>query len=294
MTKYEEVKNQKLYFFCNKITSETQPKHLVKCWVLIRFNRLNKIILCNNITKRKLYNLHYKRGFSIEKLSKEFDCHKNDILFLFKFFNIKKIKFRTYVKTIKKNVLYDLYINKKMGISDISNILSISSKSCSNLLKKYKIKIRNRSEWWDMLDRIQGNELRKKIYEKGIYSRGKSYEEHLDSVPEYKKYKRNIEKLSIKNIKYHNLKNFNKRGHQNNSVTLSIDHIVPIKFSFVNKISPYLVSDIINLKMINHKHNSRKNMFLTEESFRILKAWGDNNLLEYDKLDFGGFIHGRN
>ena len=47
---------------------------------------------------------------------------------------------------LNKEVLYDLYVNKKLTSKEVANILGCTSKSIRNYLKAYNIPIRSNGE----------------------------------------------------------------------------------------------------------------------------------------------------
>ena len=55
------------------------------------------------------------------------------------------------------------------------------------------------------------------------------------------------------------LKNFEKRGHQRDKGTYTIDHIISVKYGFLNNIPPEVISNLSNLQMLPHSINSSKN-----------------------------------
>ena len=103
----------------------------------------------------------------------------------------------------------------------------------------------------------QKRKISKKIIE--YYYKSCKYENYLNSLPEYKRYRKEVWKITKKNnlndIEFHE-----KRGsHKFNKDAFHLDHIFPISQGFFYKISPELIGDIKNLKFIPWRENISKN-----------------------------------
>lgn len=79
----------------------------------------------------------------------------------------------------------------------------------------------------------------------------------LDELTEFELYTRNVW-LETNKQPLRELKNFNKRGHQRVSGTYAIDHIISIKYGFINNICYTIIGNIDNLQMLTHTENSSK------------------------------------
>lgn len=85
---------------------------------------------------------------------------------------------------------------------------------------------------------------------------------------EFKKYRYEVHKHSLINGK--GLPNFNNRSYN----TYNLDHIVPIKYGFDNKIPIELMSSRQNIRVILWSDNRAKWHNLTKDALILLKKWG--------------------
>jgi 5-methylcytosine-specific restriction endonuclease McrA len=253
--------------------SEKQPTDFLKSyWFNKWYEHYCDIIKRNKLSKDGFLNWQ-KNGTSKEKISILLGCSRKDVNFLMSLFSVKVNSFNTKSKHITKKELYNLYIIKKVPTTEISSLYHISFCTIVSLLKKYNIPIRNTKEWWLVFDEPKKYKISKKIFEHGVYSNGKKYEDHVKDRDEYKHYRRKTEKKSLKNAIIFNLNDINKRGHQSTFNSMCIDHIIPIKFGYINNISPDKMSNISNLVMTSHTKNSKKNSRITKSSIKLYKNW---------------------
>lgn len=73
------------------------------------------------------------------------------------------------------------------------------------------------------------------------------------------------------------LENSEKRGNsgfERGSGYYHLDHIVPIRKGFLMGIPPFLIASMDNLRFIPSEDNIKKNVKLTDESYKVLKQWG--------------------
>jgi len=264
--------------------SEKQPTDFLKnYWFNKWYDHYCNLIKRNKLNKDDFLNWQ-KNGISKEKISYLLKCSRKDVNFLISLFSVKVDSFNTKSKHITKKELYNLYIIKKVPTTEISNLYKISFCTIIALLKKYNIPIRNTKEWWLVFDELKKYKISKKIFEHGLYSNGKKYEDHIKNRDEYKHYRRKIEKKSLKNAIMFDLNDINKRGHQSIFNSMCIDHVIPIKFGYINNISPDKMSDISNLIMISHTKNSKKNSKITKSSIKLYKWWVKSGFLNKTEM----------
>ncbi len=86
-----------------------------------------------------------------------------------------------------------------------------------------------------------------------------TYEEYLDGLSEYKKYRRKVRQVTNKQP-IHTLENYDKpRGKCGKRGAYQLDHILPIKLGFEWGIKPEQIGDINNLRFVPWEVNSKKN-----------------------------------
>ncbi len=91
---------------------------------------------------------------------------------------------------------------------------------------------------------------------------GMIYEEYIKSLPDFKKYEKEVLKFTRKQS-LNLLENIKNRG----QYTYHLDHMFTISEGFRNSILPYIIGNIINLEMLTWKENQKKHSkcSLTEE-----------------------------
>ena len=89
--------------------------------------------------------------------------------------------------------------------------------------------------------------------------------EEYKKLCDYKTYRRKVLNISRKQP-LQTLENWQNRGKN----TFHLDHIVSIKYGFVNNLPEDLVGGIQNLRFIPAKENIKKNEYLEKESFEML------------------------
>lgn len=86
-----------------------------------------------------------------------------------------------------------------------------------------------------------------------------TYDEYLNELDEYKKYKMQVRKVTGKQP-IHTLENYDKpRGKNGVNGAYQLDHILPVKLGFEWNISPDQIGDISNLRFIPWRENAIKN-----------------------------------
>lgn len=87
---------------------------------------------------------------------------------------------------------------------------------------------------------------------------GKSYDEYLEQLPDFIRYKKEVHKFTRKQPSYL-LNNFNKRGLSGVHGSYHLDHKFTMYQGFKDNVCPYIVGNIINLEMLPYKDNISKN-----------------------------------
>lgn len=107
---------------------------------------------------------------------------------------------------------------------------------------------------------------------------GITYEEYLNSIDEYSRYKKIVSKITSEQPIYL-LENFNKRGLAGNSDAYHLDHIYSIKKGFEHNIDPEVIGHISNLRFIPWKQNILKKDKDTQESWDVFQYFIENGLI---------------
>ena len=101
--------------------------------------------------------------------------------------------------------------------------------------------------------------IRKILKERNI-----TYDEYLNSIPEWKRYYNEVQRITHKQP-IQLLENYEKRGRaQTGSDVYHLDHIISIKYGFDNNIDPNIIGDISNLRMIPWLENLKKSSKLLD------------------------------
>jgi hypothetical protein len=98
--------------------------------------------------------------------------------------------------------------------------------------------------------------ITKEQRQKGIAKRNgfTSYQEYLESLPEWKKYRNEVDRLT-KQQPLNELENYNKRGPNGKDGAYTLDHIISIAMGFKKNIDPIIIGSINNLRMIPWRDN---------------------------------------
>ena len=98
-------------------------------------------------TKEQLKDLYLKQKLSLSQIGKKFNCDSTNILYWLKKFDIPRRPAYLRKVDIPKDILYDLYMNKRLSSLQIANQLkSVSDRTIRKKLKKFGIKTRSISE----------------------------------------------------------------------------------------------------------------------------------------------------
>lgn len=161
-----------------------------------------------------------------------------------------------------------LYKNIVIKVSDLmpnSNVyVNAHCSACDTVnLTRYARVIKSISGFCEMCNRIISNIDNKHANaNKGKPHPNQSGELHPRWNPnksEQKLYYSKVMSLTKKNKSiYEKWENYNKIGLAGVDGAYQLDHIIPIKFGFDNKIDPSIIADISNLQLLPWKHNNQK------------------------------------
>jgi transposase len=198
-------------------------------------------------------------NLSCEQIGKSFNMSKMPINKLLKDLNLLK-KGKSDGKKIilseeQKNKIKELYVVEHKNREEISKITKLNKSYIEKILSKSNYR-RTKSEGTTigMLKRFSGI----------------SYEDFLKNLNDFKKYKRKVVSITKKQP-IHNLLNFNKRGVSGVDGNYHLDHKFSIVEGFKQKISPWIIGNIINLEFIPWEENVKKRTkcSINEEELKI-------------------------
>ena len=95
---------------------------------------------------------------------------------------------------------------------------------------------------------------------------------------EYRKYRSEVQKVTSIQPLYL-LEHFNKRGKSGKVGSYHLDHILSISYGFHNKISPDIIGNIRNLRMIPWRVNLEKGEFMEKESWEMFEYFVNEGTL---------------
>jgi predicted transcriptional regulator len=189
---------------------------------------------------------YYQKGVGSEKISKIYGVSKVPILRILKENNVLQKGYSNGKKIIlteeQKEKIKDLYVDNYKNSEEISKIMNLNKSFIEQILSKSNYR-RNRS---------QGTSI-------GLVKRfsGINYNEYINNLSEFKKYKRKVTSVTKKQP-IHNLVNFEKRGISGIDGNYHLDHKFSIVEGFKQKISPWVIGNIINLEFIPWEENIKK------------------------------------
>ena len=189
---------------------------------------------------------YYQKGMGSEKISKIYGVSKVPILRILKENNVLQKGYSNGKKIIlteeQKEKIKDLYVDNYKNSEEISKIMNLNKSFIEQILSKSNYR-RNRS---------QGTSI-------GLVKRfsGINYNEYINNLSEFKKYKRKVTSVTKKQP-IHNLVNFEKRGISGIDGNYHLDHKFSIVEGFKQKISPWVIGNIINLEFIPWEENIKK------------------------------------
>ena len=189
---------------------------------------------------------YYQKGVGSEKISKIYGVSKVPILRILKENNVLQKGYSNGKKIIlteeQKEKIKDLYVDNYKNSEEISKIMNLNKSFIEQILSKSNYR-RNRS---------QGTSI-------GLVKRfsGINYNEYINNLSEFKKYKRKVTSVTKKQP-IHNLVYFEKRGISGIDGNYHLDHKFSIVEGFKQKISPWVIGNIINLEFIPCEENIKK------------------------------------
>lgn len=154
----------------------------------------------------------------------------------------------------------------------------------NTIIEKRSKSLKNINHWWHnkIADSKRKNgtnkltdEHKKKISNNTIFSKsGKdhvriksildkynvTYEEYLDKMGDFKRYKREVRLLTNK-VDVSVLENYDKRGRAGITGAYHLDHKIEVSEGYVNSISPEHIAKLENLQFIPWEKNMKKRKF---------------------------------
>jgi|GEM_PF-2978267 len=256
--KCNQHKNKKVIDVIEILKYYNDGKSFTEISQIYKVNKriIKRILIENNvfIEKRKITedeflvikDLYLKKRYSCIKIAKILNLSKEFIKKNLKIYGIlrngysngKKIN----LSVDDQNKIKSLYLYEYKNTKEIGEILGLSKDYVSSFLNKSGFR-RNKSTGTSV-----GN-VRK--------NRNISYEEYLELLPEYLKYKNMVLKITRKQP-IQNLPNYDKRGLAGVEGAYHLDHKYSILEGFKNDISPEIIGSINNLEFIPWIENTRK------------------------------------
>lgn len=92
-------------------------------------------------------------------------------------------------------------------------------------------------------------------------------------IPDFELYRRRVRVITRGQSLTH-LKDYDKRGRTD----YHLDHIYSVKQGFLDNIPPYIIGDLINLRMIDHRENVGKGVRCDMTKNELLSKWIVKNL----------------
>lgn len=137
-----------------------------------------------------------------------------------------------------------LYYGRKQSLVEATKKRTVCD-SCNNYIHK--------KAWKDV---ITEKSIRKMRASKAGFS---SWSEYKKKYPKWLQYKAEVWKYTYKALRDNpTLKNYDKKGRCGVEGAYQIDHIIPLRHGFDNKISPKKIAKYSNLRMIPWEENRKK------------------------------------
>lgn len=154
----------------------------------------------------------------------------------------------------RHDIIKNLYLVENLSTTEIGKKLGVSSTIPQRILKKYNL----------TRDIGYAQEIQ------NANSLGLTHDEYISGLPVFKKYKKNVTKITNKqNIK--NLPNNNKRGKCGVKGAYQLDHKYSILEGFKNGIEPEIIGNIYNLEFIPWEENIKKGSKCSITLLELLK-----------------------
>jgi transposase len=189
---------------------------------------------------------YINEGMGCETISKNYNVSRNPILRILK----ERGLLREGVSDGKKielteeqtNQIKKLYVEEYKSSEEISKVMNLGKPFVDKFLTKSGFR-RNKSEGVSV----------------GLVKRFRksTYNDYINSLSDFKKYKREVINITKKQPIYE-LLNFNKRGVSGVDGNYHLDHKFSIVEGFIQNINPNIIGNIKNLEFIPWKENVKK------------------------------------
>ena len=239
----------------------------------------------------------YKSGVAMITVAEHFKSDKNIISKILKENNVEIRKLGMDIRKFKKNdelTIIQLYVNEEKSANYIAKLMNTSQSTILRILREYKIEIKPEQYYYtlkfseeqkneiaslhndDIISvfkiaekfEVSPNVITRILKEKNVKSKSiaqiktklsdAEFEDYLNTVTEYQKYRAEVNKVTYgQNLKI--LKNYEKRGNYLEKNAMHLDHMYSAKHGFLNNVSPEIIGNISNLRMIHWKENLSKN-----------------------------------
>jgi len=254
-------------------------------------------IKISEIDKDDIVNLYTKEKSSIKEISKKFNVSSTVISRILAEKNVKINTPGNYRKLSQKEEVdvIKLYIDKKKTFNEIGNIVGLSTSSVRDVLLRNNISYETHNSspsiYWTLTEKDKDDIVSKyindlcsapeiakisKLPERIVYEvlekmnvkmrqpaqsrlclTDMEFEEYLNNLPPFQKYRTEVMSIT-KGQDFMSLQNYEKRGQAGLEGAYHLDHMISIKYGFINKISPEVIGHMANLKMIPWKENILK------------------------------------
>jgi len=283
--KFGKVNNEQRYFCvkCNKTFSKKSIKREVERKE--KYERIKKMYIEDNLSTIEIAKILGVSSTVPQRIIKKMGISKT-------ISEAKKGKVR--ISKLPAQKIINFYLDGDSSI-EISEKLNISKRSVLNILEKHGIERNNIYEYkHDKIDEIKklylnGNSMNKvseklnipyttintNLHKLGIvrtedkFRIGINYEEYLEVLPAFKKYRSDVMKITNKQ-KIYKLVNFDRRGLCGVDGVYQLDHKFSILEGFKQGIEPEIIGDIKNLEFIPWEENLNKGSkcSITEKELR--------------------------
>jgi len=254
--KYGENEINEIISLYGKGMSHTKISKILKR----KKDNIKKILIENNVWDENKYSKYNEKKFTENEIKEIEYLYMNEKLSLKKIsnkFNVsitpikkilkkKKLLRKGYSNGVKinltenqKNKIEKLYLNEYWNTDEIAILFNCSSIVINKYLLSKGLR-RNKSEGVSV----------------GLVKRFNNinYNEYLEKLPEYEKYKREVIKATLKNP-IHLLPNYNKRGVSGIDGAYHLDHKYSICEGFKNNIDIDIIANMNNLEFIPWRIN---------------------------------------
>jgi transposase-like protein len=257
--KYEMIK--KLYLIDR--LSTTEIANILGVSPTIPQRILKKLGVTRNISESKIGKKRgsklpvdkiielYKSGISSTNIAKIINCSKRSVLNILIDNNINRGNtYKFFHNEIDK--IKELYLSGN-SMNYISDKLNIPYTTINNNLHKLGV-----------------------VRTEDKHRLGMDYDKWLETLPVYKKYKSDVNKITNKQP-IHNLENFEKRGISGVDGAYQLDHKYSIFEGFKQGIAPKIIGNIVNLEFIPWEINLDKGSNCSVTENELLTIYNKTN-----------------